>query len=193
MTTVSPIGAELKNNQTQISHFLVGFFLRFLQTSECFLSNTTNNMHILASGTEQQAVYSGHTFHPKVKMLPSSPNRLLRECLLRETDLSLQKCIQIGRAAELSRQRAKVINVQGPVAVHVVTQKERLRGRGDPTEGQSIIQCRYCGWTREKKGKMPCIWTKMQILWKKQSLLYSLQKCRDQQEKQSPGNGKCVS
>ena len=35
-----------------------------LETSECFLSNTTNNMHILASGTEWQAVYSGHLIHP---------------------------------------------------------------------------------------------------------------------------------
>jgi hypothetical protein len=31
-----------------------------LETSECFLSNTNNNMHILATGTEDQAVYSGH-------------------------------------------------------------------------------------------------------------------------------------
>lgn len=75
----------------------------------------------------------------------------LRDRLLRETDLSLEKCIQIGRAAELSRQRAKVINVQGPVAVHAVTQKEKPRGRGDSTEEQSIIQCRYCGRTHERK------------------------------------------
>ena len=34
--------------------------LTFLQTSKCFLSNGTNSMHILASGPEQQAVYSGH-------------------------------------------------------------------------------------------------------------------------------------
>jgi hypothetical protein len=31
-----------------------------LETSECFLSNTNNNMHIFATGTEEQAVYSGH-------------------------------------------------------------------------------------------------------------------------------------
>lgn len=113
----------------------------------------------------------------------------LRERLLRETDLSLEKCIQIGRAAELSRQRAKVINVQGPVAVHAVTQKERPRGRGDPTEGQSIIQCRYCGRTHErKKEKCPAYGQKCKSCGNK-----NIQKCRDQQEKQSPGNGKCVS
>jgi hypothetical protein len=31
-----------------------------LETSECFLSITNNNMHVLANGTEEQAVYSGH-------------------------------------------------------------------------------------------------------------------------------------
>ena len=31
-----------------------------LETFECFLSNTNNNMHILATETEEQAVYFGH-------------------------------------------------------------------------------------------------------------------------------------
>jgi hypothetical protein len=47
-----------------------------LETSECFLSNTNNNMHILASGTEYEAVQSGHAIHPKVKMLPPVPKSL---------------------------------------------------------------------------------------------------------------------
>ena len=34
--------------------------LTFIQTSECFLSNGTNYMHILVSGSGQQAVYFGH-------------------------------------------------------------------------------------------------------------------------------------
>ena len=34
--------------------------LTFIQTSKCFPSNGTNDMHILASGPEQQAVYFGH-------------------------------------------------------------------------------------------------------------------------------------
>ena len=67
-------------------YILVGFFSGFviltdihqtvLETSECFLSYTNNNMHILASGTEYEAVYSGHAIHSKVKMLPLIPNRL---------------------------------------------------------------------------------------------------------------------
>ena len=35
-----------------------------LERSECFISNTNNNMHILATETEEQAVYSGHLVHP---------------------------------------------------------------------------------------------------------------------------------
>jgi hypothetical protein len=36
-----------------------------LETSECFLSNSNNNMHILASGTEEEALHYGHAIHPK--------------------------------------------------------------------------------------------------------------------------------
>ena len=38
-----------------------------------FLSKYTNNMHILATGTEEQAVYSGHLWHlihPNYSILP---------------------------------------------------------------------------------------------------------------------------
>jgi hypothetical protein len=35
-----------------------------LETSECFLSNTTNTIHILATETEEQAIYFGHLIHP---------------------------------------------------------------------------------------------------------------------------------
>ena len=46
-----------------------------LETSECFLSNTTNNMHILATETEEQAVYSGHLIHPSYSILPPAIRR----------------------------------------------------------------------------------------------------------------------
>ena len=39
----------------------------FTQTSECFLSNGTKNMHILASGPELQAVRFGYVFSRKLK------------------------------------------------------------------------------------------------------------------------------
>ena len=41
-----------------------------LETSECFLSNTNNTMHILV--TEEQAVYFGHLIHPSYSILPPS-------------------------------------------------------------------------------------------------------------------------
>ena len=43
-----------------------------LETLECFLSNTTNNMHILATETEEQAVYFGHLIHPSFSILSPS-------------------------------------------------------------------------------------------------------------------------
>ena len=44
-----------------------------LETSECFLSNSNNNMHILATGTEEQAVYSGHL---SSKLLNTAPTAI---------------------------------------------------------------------------------------------------------------------
>ena len=45
-----------------------------LETSECFLSNTTNNMHVLETETEEQAVYFRHHIHPSYSILPPSHN-----------------------------------------------------------------------------------------------------------------------
>ena len=48
-----------------------------LETSECFLSNTTNNnMHILATEIEEQAVYFRHLIHPSDSILPPSHKKL---------------------------------------------------------------------------------------------------------------------
>ena len=49
---------------------LTGITQTVLETSECFLSNTNNNMHILATETEELAVYSGHL---SSKLLNSAP------------------------------------------------------------------------------------------------------------------------
>jgi hypothetical protein len=46
-----------------------------LETSECFISNTNNNMHILVTGTEEQAVYSGHL---SSKLLNTAPEAIRR-------------------------------------------------------------------------------------------------------------------
>jgi hypothetical protein len=43
-----------------------------LETLECLLSNTNNNMHILATETEEQAVYFGNLIHPSYSILPPS-------------------------------------------------------------------------------------------------------------------------
>ena len=46
-----------------------------LETSECFISKYTNNMHILATGTEEQEVYSGHLWAPySSKLLNTAPS-----------------------------------------------------------------------------------------------------------------------
>ena len=47
-----------------------------LETWECFLSNTTNNMHILASGTEQEAVQSGHAYSSKSENAAHYPKKV---------------------------------------------------------------------------------------------------------------------
>lgn len=76
----------------------------------------------------------------------------LRERLFRESDLSLEKCLQIGRAAELSRQRAKVIESQTSSAtIHAMATKEKYREKRDTSSEWSIIQCRYCGRKHEKR------------------------------------------
>jgi hypothetical protein len=46
-----------------------------LETSECFISNT-NNMYILATETEEQAVYFRHLIHPSYSILPPSHKKL---------------------------------------------------------------------------------------------------------------------
>ena len=47
-----------------------------LETSECFLSNINNNMYILATETEEQAVYSGHLSSKLLNTAPCSHKKI---------------------------------------------------------------------------------------------------------------------
>jgi hypothetical protein len=50
-----------------------------LETLECFLSKSTNYLHILASGPEKQAIYFGHAFHQDVKIPPPIQKKFKEE------------------------------------------------------------------------------------------------------------------
>jgi hypothetical protein len=59
----------------QSSVILTDIIQAVLETLVCFLSKSTNNMHILAAGTEYQAVYSGHHWAPySFKLLNTVPS-----------------------------------------------------------------------------------------------------------------------
>ena len=47
-----------------------------LETLECVLSNINNTMHILATETEEQAIYFGQHIHPSYSILPPSHKKL---------------------------------------------------------------------------------------------------------------------
>ncbi|XP_023815343.1 uncharacterized protein K02A2.6-like isoform X2 [Oryzias latipes] len=72
-----------------------------------------------------------------------------RERLLREENLTLDKCLDICRAMEISREYNKTITGQTLEELHVIRQKEKKsQERG--------ISCRYCGRLHERiKSKCP--------------------------------------
>lgn len=71
-----------------------------------------------------------------------------RERLLREDGLSLDKCLQICRAMEISREHSKTIEGQVTEDVHAI--KQTRKGK------TSEIHCKYCGRTHERlKQKCP--------------------------------------
>lgn len=73
----------------------------------------------------------------------------LRERLLRVENLTLDKCMQICRATELSKENRKTLQGQTVEVVHAlkrVTRKNR----------DSEVNCKFCGKTHEKhKNKCP--------------------------------------
>lgn len=79
-------------------------------------------------------------------------NASMRERLLREKAMSLDTCIQLCRAAELSRENCRAI--AGPTAkdVHAVHGASRHQQR----DKDDTVECKFCGRTHERsKRKCP--------------------------------------
>ncbi|XP_035679983.1 uncharacterized protein K02A2.6-like [Branchiostoma floridae] len=70
----------------------------------------------------------------------------IRERLLREKDLTLDKCEGICRTSEISMQNVRMI---GPTAVHAVQQKTQA------TPQKPMTNCRYCG-KRHRQQREAC-------------------------------------
>lgn len=72
----------------------------------------------------------------------------LKERLLREDKLTLEKCLHMCRATELSRENSKTLSGNSVEEVHMMKQ----------TEGQELdtVSCKFCGMTHERsKAKCP--------------------------------------
>ncbi|CAC5402396.1 unnamed protein product [Mytilus coruscus] len=91
----------------------------------------------------------------------------LRERLLRVIDLDLPKCLQISRAAELSKERIKTLEnpTFSDLEVHGVKHKQRnpnyqqqkqYTHKTKPSYAQTSSACKYCGRKHEfNKAKFP--------------------------------------
>lgn len=77
-------------------------------------------------------------------------NTSMRERLLREINLTLDTCLQLCRAAELSKENVKTIT--GPMAEEV----HAVQGAQYQRKGDNTVDCKFCGKTHEKsKQKFP--------------------------------------
>lgn len=77
-------------------------------------------------------------------------NTGMRERLLREKNMTLDTCIQLCRAAELSRENIKAIS--GPMVEEVHT----IQGAQYQRQVSNTVECKFCGKTHEKsKQKCP--------------------------------------
>ncbi|KAK0156623.1 hypothetical protein N1851_000054 [Merluccius polli] len=77
-------------------------------------------------------------------------NTAMRERLLRERNLTLDTCLQLCRAAELSKENVKTISAPTVEVVHAVQGAQYQR------KANNTVECKFCGKTHEKsKQKCP--------------------------------------
>lgn len=77
-------------------------------------------------------------------------NTIMRERLLREKNLTLDTCLQLCRAAELSKENVKTIT--GPMVEEV----HAVQGAQYQWKGNDTVECKFCGRTHERtKQKCP--------------------------------------
>ncbi|XP_030578703.1 uncharacterized protein K02A2.6-like [Archocentrus centrarchus] len=72
-------------------------------------------------------------------------NTSMRERLLREKNLTLDTCLQLCRAAELSKENVKAITSAIAEEVHAV------QGAQYQSTDSNTVQCKFCGKTHEKR------------------------------------------
>lgn len=102
----------------------------------------------------------------------------MRERLLREENLTLDKCMQICRAAELSRENSKTIQGKIVEEIHAIRKTPR-RDRKDE------INCNFCGNLHEKnKNKCPAYGKKCKKCGKEN---HFAAKCKSKLEKSKKG------
>ena len=71
----------------------------------------------------------------------------LRERLLREMNLDLEKCLAISRATELSKERIKTLEQPGGTEVHAVHKQKRPATRKKTP--RQAGKCKFCGLQHE--------------------------------------------
>lgn len=71
----------------------------------------------------------------------------LRERILREQDLTLEKCVLICRATKLSRENNRTI--EGRVVEKVLAVKQAVRKE----DGKSTVNCKFCGKIHDRNKK----------------------------------------
>ena len=76
-------------------------------------------------------------------------NSSMRERLLREKNLTLDTCIQLCRASELSRENCRAIAGPSVEEVHALQGGLRFKHK------ENTVDCKFCGKTHEKT-KLKC-------------------------------------